>query len=85
MSLAEIVEHYNEIYGLDMTDEEVYEGFRRIKQCKGKAGRMFDASRNIYDLGYYTHEANRQLNQHILDTDMLEGGRPARPESYKGN
>ena len=85
VSLSDIVEHYNAIYGLDMTDEEVYEGFRRIKQRKGKSGRMFDSSRNIYDLGYYTYEANRRLNQHILDTDMLEGGRPSRPEAYKGS
>lgn len=84
-TLADIVLHYRNMYGLDITVEDVYDAFRRIKQRKGKNGIMYDSNSNIPNRAYHTFEMMRRLNHHVQVTDNLDGGKPQRPEPYKSN
>lgn len=84
-ALTDIVSHYNDMFGLNISVDDVYDAFRRIKQRKGKNGIMYDSDNNIPNRAYHTFEMMRRLNHHIQVTDNLDGGKPQRPEPYKSS
>lgn len=84
-TLADIVNHYSDMYGLTLSVEDVYDAFRRIKQRNGKNGIMYDPANNIPNRAYHTYEVMKRLNDHVQVTDNLKGGKPQRPKPYKSN
>ena len=78
-TLPEIVNHYNETFGLKLTIDEIYDGYARIKSRGGKKDWIHDKENNIYDLAYWTRATAEAINNHIINNSSLKGGRPPTP------
>ena len=75
-SLAELVAHNAEIYGMELNEEECYQTLRRMKGRKGKEGRPYhNHTYRIHSRAYYMSEAAWRLNELMRRQEDGDGRR----------
>lgn len=75
-TLAELVSHHGEIYGMALTEEECYQTLRRMKGRRGKDKRPYhDHTFKIHSRTYYISEAAWRLNELMRKHEDGDGRR----------
>ena len=75
-TLAELVDHHAEIYGMELSEEECYQTLRRMKGRKGKDKRPYhDHAFKIHSRAYYISEAAWRLNELMRKQEDGDGRR----------
>lgn len=75
-TLAELVGHHGEIYGMALTEEECYQTLRRMKGRRGKDKRPYhDHTFKIHSRAYYISEAAWRLNELMRQQEDGDGRR----------
>lgn len=75
-TLAELVGHHGEIYGMALTEEECYQTLRRMKGRRGKDKRPYhDHTFRIHSRTYYISEAAWRLNELMRQHEDGDGRR----------
>ena len=75
-TLAELVGHHGEIYGMALTEEECYQTLRRMKGRRGKDKRPYhDHTFKIHSRTYYISEAAWRLNELMRKHEDGDGRR----------
>ena len=75
-TLAELVDHHADIYGMELSEEECYQTLRRMKGRKGKESRPYhDHTFKIHSRAYYISEAAWRLNELMRKQEDGDGRR----------
>lgn len=75
-TLAELVDHHADIYGMELSEEECYQNLRRMKGRKGKDSRPYhDHNFKIHSRAYYISEAAWRLNELMRKQEDGDGRR----------
>lgn len=75
-TLAELVDHHAEIYGMELFEEDCYQNLRRMKGRKGKDNRPYhDHTFKVHSRSYYISEAAWRLNELMRKHEDGDGRR----------
>ena len=75
-TLAELVDHHADIYGMELSEEECYQTLRRMKGRKGKESRPYhNHTFKIHSRAYYISEAAWRLNELMRKQEDGDGRR----------
>ena len=72
-TLSSIIEAYNILYDMDITEDECHDALRKMKERKGKG--YPDYKNNIPVRAYHAYDAHRKLEEYMIQQEAVCDGR----------